>query len=124
MPFPEVTLFPQHRIVRYVAVAWLLAAFAILAVMLLRPELHAGDRGALSTLVPLYFLSFPLGHAALMAVNKLKLALYLSNEFVPGMLTEGLLLWILLAVLGYVQWFLLLPWLSRSIRRLAAQRQR
>ncbi len=114
------TLVPQHRIVRYVAAAWLFASVAMLAAMLLRPELQADERRALSTLVPLYFLSLPLGHAGLMAVNKLKLELYLGNEFVPGILTEGVLLWSLLTALGYVQWFVLLPWLSRSIRRLSA----
>lgn len=112
------TLFPQHRILRFAAGAWLLAALAILAAMLLRPELQADERTALSGLVPLYFLSVPLGHAGLMAVSQLKLELYLSNEFVPGVLTEGLLLWTVLTVLGYVQWFLLLPWICRGIRHL------
>ena len=59
----------------------------------------------------------PLGHAGLMAVNKLKLELYLSNEFVPGIWSEGLLLWTLLTVLGYVQWFLLLPFIARKMRQ-------
>jgi len=113
-----VTPVPRHRIVRYVAVAWLLAAFAMLAAMLLRPELQGDGRRALSSLVPLYFLSLPLGHAGLMAVNRLKLELYLSNEFVPGVLTEGLLLWTVLTVLGYVQWFLLVPWICRGIQHL------
>ena len=53
-----------------------------------------------------------------MGVNQLKTELYLSNDFVPGILTEGLLLWILLTALGYMQWFLLVPWVSRSIRQL------
>jgi hypothetical protein len=116
--FLDVTLFPQHRILRFAAAAWLLAALAMLAAMLLRPELQADERRALSSLVPLYFLSLPLGHAGLMGVNQLKTELYLSNDFVPGILTEGLLLWILLTALGYMQWFLLVPWVSRSIRQL------
>ena len=111
------TLFPGHRVLRYVAVAWLLAAMVMLVVTLLRPDMQANLRTALSSLVPLYFLSLPLGHAGLMAVNKLKLELYLSNEFVPGIWSEGLLLWTLLTVLGYVQWFLLLPFISRKIRQ-------
>ena len=35
--------------------------------------------------------------------------------------TEGLALWALLAVLGYLQWFVLLPWLARLTQRLLAR---
>jgi hypothetical protein len=111
-------LIPRHRVLRIAATVWLAAALALLVMMLLRPELQAHTRKALSTLAPLYFMSFPLGHAGLLAVNKLKLELYLSNEFVPDILTEGVLLWSLLTLLGYAQWFLLPPLVSRKIRRL------
>jgi hypothetical protein len=90
----------------------------MLAVTVLRPDMQENARTALSSLLPLYFLSFPLGHAGLMAVNKLKLMLYLGNGFVPDILSEGLMLWTLLTVLGYAQWFLLLPFLARKIRQL------
>ena len=53
-----------------------------------------------------------------LAINRLKLELYLGNEFVPDILSEGLLLWTSLTVLGYVQWFVLLPFISRGIRQL------
>lgn len=36
----------------------------------------------------------------------------------PGIFTEGLLLWALLTLFGYVQWFVLLPWLARKSRQL------
>jgi len=68
--------------------------------------------------VPLYFLSFPFGHAGLMASIEIKLALYLNGATAPSILAEGLFLWTWFAVLGYVQWFLLLPWLSRKCQRL------
>ena len=103
---------------RAAAAAWMLASVVMLVVTLLRPEMQANLRTALSSLLPLYFLSLPLGHAGLMATNKLKLELYLSNQFLPGIFVEGLLLWTLLTVLGYVQWFLLLPFISRKIRQL------
>ena len=115
------TLVPRGRTARWLAIAWLLAAVVMLVLMLLRPELQADQRTALSTLVPLYFLSFPLGHAGLMACNQLKLALYLDSgfDFVPAIFTEGMFLWVFLTVLGYVQWFLLLPGISRKCARLA-----
>jgi hypothetical protein len=109
-------LFPKHRALRWLAALWLLASVAILAFMVLRPEWQADERRALSTLVPLYFLSLPLGHAGLAACNKLKLALYLDSGFVPGIFTEGIILWLSLVVLGYAQWFLLVPWISRKCR--------
>ena len=112
------TLIPRHPVVRIVAVVWLLAAVAMLVVTLLRPELQADERRALSSLLPLYFMSFPLGHAGLEALIRLKVELYVANEFVPGILPEGVWLWTLLTVLGYLQWFLLLPLVARRIRQL------
>ena len=35
-----------------------------------------------------------------------------------SIVTEGLALWAALTVLGYLQWFVLLPWLARGARRL------
>ena len=97
---------------------WLALAAVLLVAMLLRPELQVDERKALSVLVPLYFMSLPLGHAGLLAVNRLKVELYWDNGFVPAIFAEGMMLWALLLLLGYVQWFLLLPMISREIRRL------
>jgi hypothetical protein len=113
------TIVPRHRVLRLAAGAWLAVSLVTLIVLLLRPELQANERSALSVLVPLYFLGFPLGHLGLLAGNKLKLALYVDCHWVPGIAWEGLLLWLALAVLGYAQWFVLLPWLARKMRQLA-----
>ena len=103
-------LIPRHSVLRLVAAAWLLASVVLIAVTLLRPEIQANDRATLSTLVPLYFLSLPLGHLCMLAINKGKLALFLEfDNFVPNILGEGLILWSALTGLGYLQWFLLLP---------------
>ena len=112
-------IFPRHPILRIVATAWLLASIAMLLVTLLRPEIGLNERAALSSLVPLYFLSFPLGHFGLLALNRLKVDLYVTFNVVPGIFTEGLLLWVLLTILGYAQWFVVLPWVSRKFRQLA-----
>ena len=112
------TLGPLHPALRIVATAWLLVAVVLLVVTLLRPEMQADERAALATLVPLYFLSFPLGHAAVMALSRLKTELYAGSGYVLGMREEGLLLWLALTVLGGLQWFVLLPWLARRSRQL------
>jgi hypothetical protein len=112
------TLVPRHPVLRVTAAAWLLVAVVLLVVMLLRPEMQVDERAALATLVPLYFLSFPLGHAAVMALSRLKLELYAGSGYVLGMREEGLLLWLALTVLGGLQWFVLLPWLARRSRQL------
>jgi hypothetical protein len=112
------TLLPQHRVSRIAAVLWLLICAATLAVLLLQPGISANERPALTVLVPLYFFSFPLGHAGLMAGIEIKLALYLNGTPAPSILAEGLFLWTSFAVLGYTQWFLLLPWLSRRCQQL------
>lgn len=111
------TLFPRHPILRVVATAWLLASLIMLTVTLLRPEMGGDDRSALSTLVPLYFLSLPLGHIAVVATGWLRVELYVSHGAAPGVLLEGLALWTLLTLLGYLQWFLLLPWVARKARQ-------
>ncbi len=112
------TLGPLHPALRIVATAWLLVAVVLLVVTLLRPEMQADERAALATLVPLYFLSFPLGHAAVMALSRLKIELYAGSGYLLGMREEGLLLWLALTVLGGLQWFVLLPWLARRSRQL------
>ena len=101
------------------AVVWLLASLALLLLLLMHPAIHGDTKSPLKILVPLYFLSFPLGHAGVAACIEIKLALYLRGEPQPGILLEGLLLWTSLTLLGYAQWFLLLPWVARKCRQLA-----
>ncbi len=110
--------FPRHPVMRVMAALWLLAAFAMLIAMLLRAEIGPNDRAALSTLVPLYFLSLPSGHLAVLALTKLKIELYVTSGEVLSIFSEGLALWAALTLLGYLQWFVLLPWLARGARHL------
>ena len=111
--------FPRHRVLRIVATLWLLASLVLLVVTLLRPDVHGSDRAALVYLTPLYWLSFPLGHLGVMAGIRLRLELYLGYNMVPSVFAEGLFLWSALTVLGYSQWFLLLPWVAQGCRRLS-----
>ena len=110
--------FPRHPFMRVMAALWLLAAVAMLLATLLRAEMGPNDRAALATLVPLYFLSLPSGHLAVVAFANLKIELYVGSGQVLSIVTEGLALWAALTVLGYLQWFVLLPWLARGARRL------
>lgn len=110
-------MLPRHSASRRIAALWLLACLAMLVVMLLRPGLYDGDRNALSTLVPLYWMSLPLGHVGVMAGIDIRTALYLAGA-APGIPAEGLFMWLVLAVLGYVQWFLLLPLIARKCQQL------
>lgn len=115
------TLFPQHRVSRIAALCWLLACVGFLIVTLGQPALYANDRAALTHLVPVYFLGFPSTHLAFVIVAKIKLALYLNGEFEPGIFSEGVYLWTLMALLGYAQWFIALPWISRASWRLCGE---
>ncbi|HSC95487.1 MAG TPA: hypothetical protein VLC73_10985 [Burkholderiales bacterium] len=110
---------PQHPVIRLVATAWLLASVVMLTVTLLRPDITGNDRAALVYLTPLYWLSFPLGHAGVLAGIRIRLELYLEFNFVPSILSEGLYLWTALTALGYLQWFVLLPVLAQKCRQLA-----
>ena len=109
------TLLPRHPASRIAATLWLLACVAFLLWTLLKPDLYTEERSALSRLVAVYFLGFPSAHIAVMAVGKIKLALYLNAGFEPSILSECLSLWTAMVVLGYFQWFILLPWLARKL---------
>ena len=111
--------WPRHRVTRIAAVVWLLASAVMLIVTLLRPDIDGGDRTALVYLTPLYWLSFPLGHLGVLAGIELRLQLYLHSNMVPSILAQGLFLWTALTVLGYCQWFILLPWVADGCRRLS-----
>lgn len=112
-------LVPRHPVLRIVVIAWLLAATVMLLITLLRPEIQSNERAALSSLVPLYFLSLPLGHLGVLALGALKVDLYVSHQYVPDVFGEGLVLWGVLTLLGYAQWFVLLPWVAGRCRRAA-----
>jgi hypothetical protein len=113
----EMTLLPQHPASRIAAALWLLACLALLAMTLLQHDLYANERSALAMMVPIYFLGFPSAHIALLIIARIKLALYMNAGFEPAILFECLSLWTLTVVLGYVQWFVLLPWLARKCRQ-------
>ena len=98
---------------------WLLASAIMLVVTLLQPNIQGGERTALVYLTPLYWLSFPLGHIGVIGGIRLRLDLYLGYNVVPSILAEGLFLWTALTVLGYAQWFVLLPWVATGFRRLS-----
>jgi len=115
----ELTFFPRHPVLRIVATVWLLASVVMLTATLLRPELYGNDRAALAWLTPLYWLSFPLGHVGVMAGIWMRVELYVGPHFVPSAFAEGLYLWTVLSVLGYLQWFVLLPWISRKCWQLS-----
>ena len=116
---PTMAFFPRHPVMRVVATAWLLASVVMLMFTLLRPDIFGNDRSALVYLTPLYWLSFPLGHAGVIAGIQIRLELYLNFNFVPSILCEGLYLWTALTTLGYAQWFVLLPWVAQKCRQLS-----
>lgn len=109
---------PRHPVSRTAATLWLLACVALLVLTLLQHKLYANERSALAILVPVYFLGFPSGHIAVVAISKIKLALYLNAGFEPSILSECLYLWTFTVVLGYAQWFMVLPWFSRKCGQL------
>ena len=111
------TILPSHPASRRAAVLWLMVCAASLVVMLARLALHAVDRTALTSLVPMYWMSLPLGHAGVMAGIDIRTALYLAGT-PTSILAEGLFLWLVLGVIGYGQWFLLLPLVVRKCQQL------
>ena len=116
---PTMAFFPRHPMMRLVATTWLLASVVMFTFTLLRPDIYGNDRSALVYLTPLYWLSFPLGHAGVIAGIQIRLELYLNFNFVPSILSQGIYLWSALTMLGYLQWFVLLPLVAEKCRQLA-----
>lgn len=109
------TFLPKHRLSRVAAALWLLACVALLLLTLFNQDPQADERRTLTSLrhlVPVYFLGFPSSHLAVVAAGKIKLDLYLRGAVEPSQFSECLSLWIAMVTLGYVQWFILLPWVS------------
>ena len=113
------SLVPRHRVGRYAAAAWALACAISLAAFLLLPAV-AGSRTPLTMFVPLYLTGTPSSHAAMLTVNELRLRIYLDGGTL-GLAAEGIMLWTLLTVLGYLQWFVVLPRLVRLTQKLLAR---
>ena len=113
------SLLPRHRVARYAAGAWALACAVSLAAFVLHPAAPAG-RTALATLVPLYLAGMPASHGAMLAIIEARIRVYTEGGAL-SVTTEGLALWALLALLGYLQWFVLLPWLARLTQKLLAR---
>ncbi|MBI1965251.1 MAG: hypothetical protein HYV99_04065 [Betaproteobacteria bacterium] len=112
------TLIPRHRAARYAAAFWVLACLLSLAAFLMHPGVESNSKTALAMLVPLYLTGMPVSHAAMLAVIDIRLRIYLDDGTVLSVLAEGLGFWAFLAVSGYLQWFVLLPWLARLLARL------
>ena len=108
------TLVPRQPALRVLAALWLLTCLAVLLLTLLKHELYANQRSALTQLVTVYFLGFPSIHIAVLASAKIKLDWYLHARFEPSILSESVFLWTLMVALGYAQWFVVLPWISRK----------
>ena len=114
------TLLPRHPASRVAAKLWLLACLLFLLLTLSQGGLYANQRNAMALMVPVYFFAFPSAHIAVVAISKIKLALYLNSGFEASILSECLYLWTFMVVLGYLQWFVFLPWLARRCWQLCA----
>ena len=106
-----------QRRIRFGALAWVAA---ILARLFLLSPWRESDAGGLFVL-GLVALSFPLGFAALVAAGHLMHAI--GGPIAEGLVCCSAYWWVLPLVTslfaGYLQWFVLLPWLLRVIRKRA-----
>jgi type VI protein secretion system component VasK len=59
------------------------------------------------------FLTFPAG----LIVAAVLAALFTTGLYLPGGLTGAFITWPPFVILGYLQWFVLLPWVVRRLRQ-------
>lgn len=101
---------PQTTIGRALATLWLASSIAVLVFGFVQREVHDMPVAFAWFLI---FLSFPLGAGAVVAVG---VAMGASSvEYVP--FWSEVPLWLAAVVVGYFQWFVLVPAVARRILR-------
>ena len=115
------TLVPKSRIGKMLATTWLMCCFAVLVFGFVQRSLH--DMPIAFTWF-LFFLSFPVGSLAIAAVGLLvgDIQMKLGLHYYP--FWYELPIWFAAVILGYLQWFVALPMLGRSFKRLTASSER
>ena len=119
----------MSRPAKWIQILWLGASAAalIFVVAAYWGDAHATRESSSMFIGILLALSFPLGYLGLFLLGLLVdvLALLSLQGLLAGRFSEIILLWVGLTAVGWFQWFVLLPWLYRALRkRLAARRQR
>jgi hypothetical protein len=107
-------MIPRSFIGRCLAIIWLLACIALLVSAFKQQHIHDMPEAVIPLLVAL---SFPIGYFVVIVAGlawagasaTLHLTYHPFRDLIP--------IWVPVVVLGYLQWFVLVPWLFRKLRK-------
>lgn len=106
-------MFPRSLTGRLVLGMWLAAASGLLAFAYVQRDIHDMPVAFLWLMI---FLTFPLGVIGSVAVGAVSATIFSSLGFGYQPFLEMAAYWCVLVVLGYVQWFILVPAVVRRLR--------
>lgn len=107
-------MFPRSLIARTLVTLWLAACLAVLVDHFVDRNLPEADL----FVIRVHFLTFPGGYALAGSIGIIFKLLYDNfGIVVPGGFIPSLIMWPFFVAVGYVQWFVLIPWIYRKLRK-------
>ena len=113
-------IFPCSVFGRVLSVLWLAACIAVLVFAFMRRDIRDTDIAVAWFMI---YLAFPIGYGLTALLSFLFMLLYESfGLVVPGGFVFNLLSWLVFVTCGYFQWFMLVPWAYRRVRKSSNRR--
>jgi hypothetical protein len=111
-------LFPRSLFGRILCALWLaVCAYCLIWTFLKRDTNVNGEVDLGFTLAMLLF-TFPIGYVLASAASFIIRILYDSwGIVIPGGFLSNTISWIILVPAGYFQWFVLIPWICRKLKK-------
>ncbi len=105
----------RQRIIKIIRLAWLLICFYIGFIHFSGEHFSAGYAATLETMMSI--VTFPIGYLAAYLLKSL-VWIFLRAHYAEmvGELNFSLALWVSMTVLGYFQWFVLVPRIWSTVR--------
>jgi len=106
------TFLPQSVLGRSLLGLWFAVCIAVLVFAFVQRDIHDTD------IAVVWFLTLPIGYGLTAFLGFVFMLLYETfGVVVPGGFLFNSLLWVLFVVVGYFQWFLIVPWAYRKVRK-------
>lgn len=108
-------ILPRSVFGRILLVLWFAACIAVLIFAFIQRNIHDTDIAVAWFMI---FLTFPIGYGLAALLGFVFMLLYEAMGLVvPGGFVFNSLSWLLFVAGGYFQWFVLVPWAYRKVRK-------
>ena len=108
-------IFPRSVFGRILLVLWIVACIAVLIFAFIQRDIHDTDIAVAWFMI---FLTFPIGYGLAALLGFVFMLLHeVFGLVIPGGFVLNSLWWLLFVAGGYFQWFVLIPWAYRKVRK-------